>query len=235
MFFFLPDITFINGIQIYFTEKFLNKTYQSCSKVSMPSTGQLALDLMCGEYGSSRCNPQRFFQNLGNADNPFVPFQIDYVASEAPVDRFTPNDPQVVPCNRPVNVSIFTKSFPGSHFQSRCFFRTNRRPAAASTARKVVRHLRRFHRCPKRSRSREATATSWSWALSSFAVPRLSWPHLCAWAAIGRISVSVVELSNSGRVSAISGGGRTCILTIHFSSLVLMAVASFVLSTGRCK
>lgn len=71
----------------------------------MPSSGQLALDLMCGEYGSSRCSPEKWFHNMGDSENPFVPFQIDYVASEKPVGNYTPLSPEITPCNKPVNVS----------------------------------------------------------------------------------------------------------------------------------
>lgn len=106
----LADTTYINGIQAYFTPTYFNGTYKSCSRVSMPSSGQLALDLMCGEYGSSRCSPERWFRNLGDSSNPFVPFQIDYVASDKPIDGFTPRDPEITPCNKPANVSNFTAS-----------------------------------------------------------------------------------------------------------------------------
>ncbi|XP_031783378.1 NPC intracellular cholesterol transporter 1 isoform X3 [Nasonia vitripennis] len=99
-----PDnVTYINGIEVYFTPRYLNDTYKSCSRVSMPSSGQLALDLMCGEYGSSRCSPEKWFHNMGDSENPFVPFQIDYVASEKPLGNYTPLSPEITPCNKAVN------------------------------------------------------------------------------------------------------------------------------------
>ena len=100
------DVTYVNGIQVYFTPTYLNGTYKSCSRVSMPSSGELALDLMCGEYGSTRCNPQRWFSYMGDSSNPFVPFEIAYVASETPVGKFVPRNPEVTPCNKALNVSV---------------------------------------------------------------------------------------------------------------------------------
>lgn len=37
----------------------MNGTYDSCKQVSVPSTSRLALDLMCGEWGASRCSPKK--------------------------------------------------------------------------------------------------------------------------------------------------------------------------------
>lgn len=71
----------------------------------VPSTGKLALDMMCGEWGASRCSPKKWFEFLGDAtDNMYVPFQITYITD--PIDGYTPLDPLVVPCNQAVNVSI---------------------------------------------------------------------------------------------------------------------------------
>lgn len=73
----------------------------------MPSTGQLALDLMCGSWGASRCSPAKWFHYMGDAaGNAFVPFQIDYIAQNStnPVGPFVPVDPQVIPCSKALNV-----------------------------------------------------------------------------------------------------------------------------------
>lgn len=74
----------------------------------MPSSGQLAIDIMCGSWGASRCNAERWFKFMGDASSPFVPFQIDYIASEHPIDKFVPMDPSITPCNKPVNVCMHT-------------------------------------------------------------------------------------------------------------------------------
>lgn len=78
-------------------------------QVSVPSTGSLALDLMCGEYGASRCSATRWFHYMGTEEgNPFVPFQINYLTQpdEQPVNNFIPHNPKVTPCNESLNVSI---------------------------------------------------------------------------------------------------------------------------------
>ncbi|XP_014211184.1 Niemann-Pick C1 protein isoform X2 [Copidosoma floridanum] len=94
---------YIDGVAVFFTTKYLNGTYESCSRVSVPNTGQLAMDLMCGEYGASRCSPEKWFFNMGDSKNPYVPFQIDYVSSDGPIGRFQPLDPKVTPCNESLN------------------------------------------------------------------------------------------------------------------------------------
>lgn len=73
----------------------------------MPQTGQLALDLMCGVYPASRCNPTKWFNFMGDATSPYVPFQITYIQHE-PKDKsneFKPTNPQTIPCNKAVSVS----------------------------------------------------------------------------------------------------------------------------------
>ena len=89
---------------MYITNKYLNGTYNSCNKVSVPSTGQLALDLMCGEWGASRCSPRRWFDFMGDATNPYVPFQITYKAVDQKEDDFEPMNPMITPCSKPLDV-----------------------------------------------------------------------------------------------------------------------------------
>jgi len=100
-------IGYINGIDLYITNKYLDGTFNSCNKVSVPSTGQLALDLMCGEWGASRCTPLKWFHFMGDAENNiYVPFQITYVNTDKPVGSFVPVDPQITPCSKALNVSV---------------------------------------------------------------------------------------------------------------------------------
>lgn len=104
----IPDHPYVTGVDIHITEKYLNGTYNSCSQVIVPSTGQLALDLMCGDWGASRCSAKKWFTYMGDAStNSYVPFQITYLASPdtKPVDGYIPLDPRVVPCSEAVDVS----------------------------------------------------------------------------------------------------------------------------------
>ncbi|KAK2584243.1 hypothetical protein KPH14_006655 [Odynerus spinipes] len=92
---------YIDAMEVYITNKYLDGTFKSCSKVSVPSTGQLALDMMCGQWGASRCTPQKWFHYMGDAEkNMYVPFQITYINTDKPVGSFTPMDLQITPCNK---------------------------------------------------------------------------------------------------------------------------------------
>jgi hypothetical protein len=42
-----------------------------------------------------------------DVNNPFVPFQINYIQKDAPFDEFTPLDPYTAKCSEPFNVRKF--------------------------------------------------------------------------------------------------------------------------------
>lgn len=102
---------YITAIDLFITNDYLEGTYKSCKQVSVPSSGQLALDLMCGNWGASKCSAMRWFQFMGTAGdtNPFVPFQINYLNSTGPVNKdgkkYEPLNPQVTPCSKAFDVS----------------------------------------------------------------------------------------------------------------------------------
>ncbi|XP_076243132.1 Niemann-Pick type C-1a isoform X2 [Calliopsis andreniformis] len=98
------DVEYINAIDVYITNRYMKGTFNSCSKVSVPSTGQLAMDIMCGEWGAIRCTANRWFHYMGDAENNnYVPFQITYKNTDEPIGAFTPVDPKVTPCNKALN------------------------------------------------------------------------------------------------------------------------------------
>lgn len=70
--------------------------------MAVPSTGNLALDLMCGSWGAADCTAKKWFDFMGTAtgDVGYVPFQINYLFQNGttPVNNFTPLDPKIVPC-----------------------------------------------------------------------------------------------------------------------------------------
>lgn len=74
----------------------------------MPSTSQLALDLMCGEWGASRCSPTKWFKYMGDPETLYVPFEINYIVTPNvdPIGDIIPNDPPIVPCHEALNVRI---------------------------------------------------------------------------------------------------------------------------------
>ena len=97
---------------MYVTNKYLNGTFKSCSKVSVSFTGLLALDLMCGDLDTSRCSPMKWFHFMGDAaNNDYVPFQITYIPTDDAIDGYKPMDPYVTPCSHPLNVSILRDCF----------------------------------------------------------------------------------------------------------------------------
>ncbi|XP_014300205.2 NPC intracellular cholesterol transporter 1 isoform X2 [Microplitis demolitor] len=96
--------TYVNAVDLFITNKYLQGTFTSCSKVSVPSLGQLALDLMCGHWGASKCTPQKWFTYMGDAaTNLYVPFQINYNATDTKYGPYTPLDPEVTPCSQALN------------------------------------------------------------------------------------------------------------------------------------
>ncbi|XP_061516670.1 NPC intracellular cholesterol transporter 1 isoform X3 [Anopheles gambiae] len=100
---------YITKIDIHITQQYLNGTFESCNQVSVPSTGQLALDLMCGDWGASRCSAKKWFFYMGDAENNlYVPFQIDYVAHSSPnetIDGYLPWNPRIVPCSEKLDAN----------------------------------------------------------------------------------------------------------------------------------
>ncbi|XP_017025835.1 NPC intracellular cholesterol transporter 1 isoform X2 [Drosophila kikkawai] len=101
-------ISYISAVDLHISTEYINKTYKSCSQVSVPQTGQLALDLMCGSYSASRCNPTKWFNFMGDGTSPYVPFQITYIQHE-PKDKsndFRPTNPKTIPCNQAVSSKL---------------------------------------------------------------------------------------------------------------------------------
>ncbi|XP_034097515.1 NPC intracellular cholesterol transporter 1 [Drosophila albomicans] len=102
-------VPYITSLDLHITEEYVNKTYKSCSQVSVPQTGQLALDLMCGSYPASRCSPTKWFTFMGDKHiNIYAPFQITYKQSptNSSMDGFTPLNPKTTPCNKAINSEL---------------------------------------------------------------------------------------------------------------------------------
>ncbi|XP_053611074.1 NPC intracellular cholesterol transporter 1 isoform X2 [Plodia interpunctella] len=78
---------------------YMSSTYNSCAQVQVPASNQLAMDFMCGEWSAAYCDPQRWFNSMGDANSAFVPFQINYISGDDPIDGMVPNNPPTRPCN----------------------------------------------------------------------------------------------------------------------------------------
>lgn len=115
--------TFIDGIDFHISSTYTKGTYESCKNVFIPSTGQKALDLMCGHWGSASCNDERWFTFMGDKDTPNVPFPINYMFhnSSNPIDGIIPLNATVVPCNESY-VSFIKQKIFTFHFHNITFF-----------------------------------------------------------------------------------------------------------------
>ncbi|XP_063904619.1 NPC intracellular cholesterol transporter 1 homolog 1b isoform X3 [Zophobas morio] len=97
---------YITEVNLYITNDYIEGTYNSCKQVMVPSTGQKAIDLMCGTWGASKCTAKRWFDFMGTSgdSNPFVPFQINYLNNSDPVNhnghRYVPDSPHITPCSQ---------------------------------------------------------------------------------------------------------------------------------------
>ncbi|KAJ8956647.1 hypothetical protein NQ318_014001 [Aromia moschata] len=101
--------TYVLEIDYHISEDYMWGTYNSCKQVSVPATGNLALDIMCGSWGAAKCSPLRWFHYMGDSSNPFVPFQINYIEETKPVvNGFTPFNETVTPCTKHLRAVAWT-------------------------------------------------------------------------------------------------------------------------------
>lgn len=89
----------VSELDYHLGATYMNTTFDSCSSVQMPSTNQQALDVLCGSDGAEFCTPQKWFDFMGDVNVPAVPFQINYLSGDEPVDGFTPYNPSTRACN----------------------------------------------------------------------------------------------------------------------------------------
>lgn len=50
---------YISVLNVSMSYEYMEKTYNSCSGVVMPQSGNLAMDVLCGSYGAAECTPER--------------------------------------------------------------------------------------------------------------------------------------------------------------------------------
>lgn len=100
------EIQYISAIDLFVTTSYTSGTFNSCIQVSVPSTGERALDFMCGQYGASRCTPSKWFKFLGDPkENLFVPFSINYIEVDHDFQIYSPINPKVTLCNESISDS----------------------------------------------------------------------------------------------------------------------------------
>lgn len=61
---------------------------------------------MCGSWGAAKCTPKRWYFFMGDVNEDFVPFQINYQTQKlrAEFEGFDLLSPRIVPCNESVDV-----------------------------------------------------------------------------------------------------------------------------------
>ncbi|XP_027951222.1 NPC1-like intracellular cholesterol transporter 1 [Eumetopias jubatus] len=88
--------------EAFYQNSFAQRTYDSCSRVRIPSAATLAVGTMCGVYGSALCNAQRWLNFQGDTGNGLAPLDITFHLLEpgqAPGSGMQPLNTEVRPCN----------------------------------------------------------------------------------------------------------------------------------------
>ncbi|XP_046748991.1 NPC intracellular cholesterol transporter 1 isoform X2 [Diprion similis] len=93
---------YVDQIDLYITDRYINSAFNSCKGVPYPSTGQLVFDIMCGQWGASKCTPKRWFDFMGDSDDGYAPFQITYINTDTPQHGFEPLNIPTTPCSKPL-------------------------------------------------------------------------------------------------------------------------------------
>ncbi|XP_074837673.1 NPC1-like intracellular cholesterol transporter 1 [Carettochelys insculpta] len=94
--------------QCFYNRSFADLSYDSCKGVRIPSTGAYAVAAMCGKYGSTLCNSQRWLDFQGDSNNGLAPLDIDFqlVAPDAVVgDGIVPLSSNAWRCGEPVSAN----------------------------------------------------------------------------------------------------------------------------------
>ncbi|CAD7680480.1 unnamed protein product [Nyctereutes procyonoides] len=64
--------------EAFYQDSFAQQTYDSCSRVRIPAAATLAVGTMCGVYGSTLCNAQRWLNFQGDTSNGLAPLDITF-------------------------------------------------------------------------------------------------------------------------------------------------------------
>lgn len=88
--------------EAFYQRSFAEQTYGSCSRVRVPAAATLAVGAMCGVYGSTLCNAQRWLDYQGDTGNGLAPLEITFHLWEpvqAPGSVMQPLGGDVAACN----------------------------------------------------------------------------------------------------------------------------------------
>ncbi|XP_032869590.1 NPC1-like intracellular cholesterol transporter 1 [Amblyraja radiata] len=90
----------------YYGRHFADGSFNSCKDVRIPATGGLAISPMCGRYGATLCNTERWLGFQGDSSNGLAPLDINFVlvANQTPVaGGMVPYTGRFWRCDQPVS------------------------------------------------------------------------------------------------------------------------------------
>lgn len=88
--------------EAFYQRHFAEDAYESCSRVRIPAAAELAVGTMCGIYGSTLCNAQRWLNFQGDISNGLAPLEITFHLlnpGENPGNGLQPLNDTIMPCN----------------------------------------------------------------------------------------------------------------------------------------
>ncbi|XP_026674415.1 NPC intracellular cholesterol transporter 1 homolog 1b-like isoform X2 [Ceratina calcarata] len=97
------NVTYVDGVQAYVDEGYMNRTFDSCKNVIMPSTGNLAMGISCGKHTAETCTPKLWYEYQG--ENPLIKFKMDFLTENESWNGMFWNA-SVKPCNESYNGSV---------------------------------------------------------------------------------------------------------------------------------
>ncbi|KAI5753711.1 hypothetical protein M8J77_002664 [Diaphorina citri] len=110
---------YVEEVQVFMTEKYMQGSFDACKHVSFPATGTRAMDALCGAWNAVTCTPRRWYNYMYDPMlNGYAPMTARFVFTDAPVGRFIPVNPRVIPCNE--SVDEFTSPCTCSDCQASC-------------------------------------------------------------------------------------------------------------------
>lgn len=64
MFSIVENTKYVDSIDFYMNETYIESVYNSCKNVITPSSGALAMDFACGRHGSKQCTAKKWVSNF---------------------------------------------------------------------------------------------------------------------------------------------------------------------------
>ncbi|XP_073981176.1 NPC intracellular cholesterol transporter 1 homolog 1b-like [Rhodnius prolixus] len=85
------QVEYVTEVEFYASSQFLDGTFDSCSHVSVPSIGKLALDTTCAPYTAATCTADRWFRWMGDPTlNPYAPSRVIITRKDEPFLFYKP-------------------------------------------------------------------------------------------------------------------------------------------------